>query len=272
MNKLPIIKVLAMAYLAFSLLPSQAQDSVKTRPTHTVTKIMVVNPKIQQRVAGQPTTAAQHKPVTAAPSQVTGGTAAGATYRKPAASTYRQPAPYMAASSAPVLTDKSLSGQYQYLLTKVYGYQRPTIAAFYKNVTDSLNIQKRKVKELQASLSSQTKAVKDLQSDVNTKEESLNESTSKADSISLLGIPMSKASYNMLMWGLVLVFGVTAAIVIMQSGSNRREAKYRTKLYDDLDEEYKTYKIKANEKEKKLARELQTARNKLEEITGKPEY
>ena len=64
---------------------------------------------------------------------------------------------------------------------------------------------------------------------------------------------------------LVVVFGITAAIVIARSGLHSREATYRTKLYTELEEEYKTFKAKANEKEKKLARELQTERNKLDD-------
>jgi hypothetical protein len=58
-------------------------------------------------------------------------------------------------------------------------------------------------------------------------------------------------------------------LVIASSGAHRREANYRSKLYNELEEDYKTYKAKANEKEKKLARELQTERNKLDELLGK---
>jgi hypothetical protein len=171
--------------------------------------------------------------------------------------------------AAPVNTDKSLSGQYQYLTTKVYNYQRPPLTAFYKNLMDTLRAERKKSRELQQKLSSQGKAVQDLQSDVNAKEQSLNESNAKADAISLAGIPVSKTTYNMIMWGLVILFGAVTTVVLLSSGSARREAKYRIKLYEELDEEYKAYKVKANEKEKKLARELQTERNKLEELLGR---
>ncbi len=89
------------------------------------------------------------------------------------------------------------------------------------------------------------------------------------DAVDLLGISVTKSGYNLIMWGLVLVFGITAIVVIARTGSYRREAKYRTDLYTELEEEYKTYKSKANEKEKKLARELQTERNKLDELLGR---
>lgn len=180
-----------------------------------------------------------------------------------------QPATYT--NPAPV-NDRSINGQYQALLSKTYGYQRPYVAAFYKSISDSLNAERKKIKPLQANVKSLTDTVKELHKQLASQQETLTASTEHQDSINFLGIPMSKSSYNTMMWGLVIVFAAVAAFVIFRAGSHSREAKYRIKLYEELDEEYKTYKAKANEKEKKLARDLQTARNKIEEITGKPEY
>jgi hypothetical protein len=195
-------------------------------------------------------------------------TVAKPTWTRPATVAYGNQA-VAGQPAAPVNTDKSLSGQYQYLSSKVYNYQKPPLAAFYKNVTDSLRAERKKSKDLQQKLSVQGKTMAGLQSDVTAKEQSLTESNAKADAISLLGIPVSKALYNTIMWGLVIVFGAVATVVILQSGSARREAKYRIKLYEELDEEYKAYKVKANDKEKKLARELQTERNKIDELLGR---
>ena len=164
--------------------------------------------------------------------------------------------------------DKSLYSQYQYLLTKVYNYQQPIIAAFHKNVMDSLKLARTALRTAQTTAAAQTKTIDSLHSQAKTTNQSLNVATNKADAISLLGIEMQKGTYNLIMWGLVIIFGAVAAVVIARSGSYSREAKYRTQLYNELDEEYKTYKIKANEKEKKLARELQTERNKLDELLG----
>ena len=171
-----------------------------------------------------------------------------------------------------VSPDKSIGGQYQFIMGKVYHYQQPMIATFYKSVQDSLKIQRTNLAAIRSKLSAQTKNLTVLQTDVNTKEQSLNATNAQINSISFLGMPVAKATYNTIMWGLVIALGALAAVVIFLSGSARREAHYRTKLYNELEEEYKGYKTKANEKEKKLSRDLQTVRNKLEEITGNPEY
>ncbi|MEO8886590.1 MAG: hypothetical protein ABI367_11045 [Mucilaginibacter sp.] len=161
--------------------------------------------------------------------------------------------------------DKSLNAQYQYLLTKVYNYQQPFVAALWKNVMDTLNTNRRKLKDVQATVTIQTKTITDLQADVASKEASL----SASDTIDIAGVTLPKTTYNLIMWGLVIIFGAVAAVVIARSGSNKNEAAYRTQLYNELEEEFKTYKSKANEKEKKLARELQTERNKVDELMGR---
>ena len=184
---------------------------------------------------------------------------------KKAAAINTAPASTTTITQQPVAVDKSLNAQYQDLLTKVYGYQKPFVSALWKNVTDTINSNRRKLKEAQATITTQTQTIKDLEGEVTEKEESL----AVADSISLLGAPLPKSTYNLIMWGLVIVAGSIAAIVIARSGSNKREATYRTQLYNELEEEFKTYKSKANEKEKKLARELQTERNKVDELMGR---
>ena len=208
--------------------------------------------------AAKPKYNAYKKPVT---SPVTPPGSAAAT------TPVQQQAPAIVQPAAPV--DKSLRGQYQYLLTKVYNYQQPLVAALFKNYNDTLKITRKQLTEAKATLAEQTKTIDTLKKSASTKDQSLAESKAKVDEVSLLGMPLSKSTYNLIMWGLVIGFGVIAAIVIARSGSHSREASYRIKLYNELEEEYKTYKTKANEKEKKLARELQTERNKVDELMGR---
>ncbi|MDP9076427.1 MAG: hypothetical protein M3O71_03305 [Bacteroidota bacterium] len=168
-----------------------------------------------------------------------------------------------------LMRDKSISGQYKYLLTKTYHVQEPFITSFYKNLKDTINVERRKREEAETKLAAQTKTANDLQSNVTEKEKSLEQSNARVNSVNFLGIYIDKSVYNLIMWGLVIALGATAAVVILRSGSHSREARYRINLYNELEEEFKTYKAKANEKEKKLARELQTERNKVDELMGR---
>jgi len=250
MNKYSIFTIPILIAIIFSCITiTYAQDSVKR-------KSLIVKGNIAKPIFAKYNGAAIAKPTGAKPASA-----------NPVRYQYALPKP-TAADSA-LMKDKSLNGQYQYLLTKLYHYQQPLVAALWKNMKDTLTTERRQLKEANTKLADQDKTITGLQTDVTTKDQTLSVSNARRDEINLIGIPFTKATYNLIMWGLVIVFGVAAVVVIARSGSHSREAKYRTKLHEELDEEYKAYKSKANEKEKKLARELQTERNKLDELLGR---
>ncbi len=168
---------------------------------------------------------------------------------------------------APVVLDKSLNGQYQYLLTKVYRYQQPLISALWKSASDTLNANRLKLKTAQSTLSLQTKTIDSLKAEVSNKNQDL--SSARTDGVEILGIVISKTTYNLIVWGLVAAFAISTIVVIARTGSFKHEAREKAELYSELEEEYKAFKIKANDKEKKLARELQTERNKLDDLLGR---
>jgi hypothetical protein len=168
-----------------------------------------------------------------------------------------------------VITDKTLNGQYQYLLTKVYHYQQPLISALWKSASDTLNVNRAKLKEVQARLSVATKTIDSLTNGITNKDQTLNQSNERRNEIGIFGLYFTKATYNTIVWGLILALGITAVVVILRTGGYSKEAKYRIQLYSELEEEFKNYKTKANDKEKKLARELQTERNKLDDLLNK---
>lgn len=170
-------------------------------------------------------------------------------------------------SATPPVIDKGLNGQFQYLLTKVYHYQQPLIIAMWKNASDTLLINRKKLKAANDSLAVQKHNVDSLNTILASLDQ--NSPANRASKMSLLGIGVSSTTFNIVVWGLILGLGITTVILVSQSGSYRREAKEKVQLYSELEDEFKTYKAKANDKEKKLARELQTERNKLDELLGR---
>jgi hypothetical protein len=171
--------------------------------------------------------------------------------------------------SPALLNDKSLNGQYQYLLTKVYNYQRPLISALWKNFSDTLSASRRKLNEASAKLSTQTKTADSLAADIKAKEENLSASNAKVDSVSLLGMPLTKSTYNWIMWGLVVGFGAIAVLVIARSARTVARPVIVPSFTTNWKKTTKPTRPKLTRKRKKLARELQTERNKLDELLGK---
>jgi hypothetical protein len=170
------------------------------------------------------------------------------------------------------LNAKSLDNQYQYMLTKTLRFQQPLLAALWKNVSDTLAKERNDIKAAQAKLTADAKLIDSLKTAAANalKEQSpAQSSSSPSDTISLLGISLSKSTYNLVMISLVIGLALALAIVIGTTAKHKHEARHRTELYEEIEEEFKAYKAKATEKELKLARELQTERNKLDELLGR---
>jgi hypothetical protein len=176
-----------------------------------------------------------------------------------------QPSHLATDSIVPILTNQSLNSQYQYLISKVYHYQQPLISALWKNASDTLTANRAKLKTALGQIESQNKMVDSLKTQVSVQSGEL----ARKDGIDFFGLVLPKTTYNLVVWGLVALFAIIAIAVISRSAAYRREARYRTQLFAELEEEFKTFKTKANDKEKKLARELQTERNKLDDLLGR---
>jgi len=174
-----------------------------------------------------------------------------------------------------IRTDPSLSGQYQSLLSKsrtLDGYKliNPVrLSQFWKNVRDSLTTTHKQLLSTRKESQNFQKEIDEMKKQVSGAQSSLASSNAKLNEISFIGIGFTKSNYNIFVWGLIAALGITLTIVILRSAKNIHEAKYRTSLYEEVNQEYQNYKAKSNEKEKKLARELQDERNKLEELKSK---
>lgn len=172
-------------------------------------------------------------------------------------------------------SDPSLRGQYEFMLAKsktINGYKliNPArLAGFWKSVSDSINQNRKQLSAVKLKLVEQEKAVTALKAQISGAESSLASSNARLDEINFLGMSFTKGKYNTIVWTLILILAAALAIVIIRSAKFIHEAKYRSSLYEEIAQEYQNYKTKANDKEKKLARELQDERNKLDEYKNK---
>jgi hypothetical protein len=173
------------------------------------------------------------------------------------------------------VVDPSLKGQYESLLYRSKSYYGAKLivpgrlTAFYQNVADSIRKERAGSKNALLKIKQQAKTIDTLNSQIKGNESSLASSNAKLDEISFLGIPFSKSAYNTIVWSIIIVLALALAFVVIRSAKNISEAKYRSELYEEVSKEYQTFKVKANEKEKKLARELQDERNKLDELKNR---
>jgi len=174
-----------------------------------------------------------------------------------------------------VVADPSLQGQYQLMLSKsksLNGYKLINpyrLSQFWQSVRDTLKTERKRSSEARQKIVTLEKGVTGLKSEISGTESSLAATNAKMDQISFLGIGFSKSSYNVTVWTIIIVLALLLTIVVLRSAKSIQEAKYRTGLYEEVSQEYQAYKVKANDKEKKLARELQDERNKAEELRNR---
>lgn len=171
--------------------------------------------------------------------------------------------------------DPSLKGQYQLILSKsrtLDGYKlvNPNrMSAFWQNVRDTLATQRRQLNSSLQKINDQEKSIAGLKVQISGKENTLADANAKVNEISFLGISFTKGKYNTMVWSLIIGLATALTIVILRSAKHIHEARYRSSLYEEIAQEYQNYKSKANDKEKKLARELQDERNKLDELRSR---
>ncbi|RBQ02572.1 hypothetical protein [Pedobacter miscanthi] len=172
-------------------------------------------------------------------------------------------------------TDPSLNGQYEFMLRKsksLYGARliNPTrLSALWKSVNDTLKKERKQLQQARQEIKSQAGNISSLKGEVNGKESSLANANAAVNEIKFLGIAFDKGTYNTIVWAIIIVLAIGFAFVIFQSGKLKHEAKYRTELYQEVADEFQAHKVKAKDKEMRLARELQDERNKWDERGGR---
>ncbi|MBT8315899.1 MAG: tRNA (guanine-N1)-methyltransferase [Maribacter sp.] len=131
-----------------------------------------------------------------------------------------------------------------------------------KNVLDSLNAANKKEAELNATIAGHEATITSLKNKLEETTSNLSSVTEEKDSMSLLGMLVSKVTYNLILWtiisGLLLLF-LLFVFKFRRSNTLTQEAK--TAL-SELEVEYEDHRRRALEREQKISRQLQDEINK----------
>ncbi|MDG1573159.1 tRNA (guanine-N1)-methyltransferase [Robiginitalea sp. M366] len=130
------------------------------------------------------------------------------------------------------------------------------------NVLDSLNAARRGATELQATISNQQATITDLNSKLEDTTARLTEVTEEKDSMSFFGAQLSKATYNIILW--TIIIGLTLLLfffIYRFRSSNTLTQEAKSKLAD-LELEYENHRRRALEREQRISRQLQDEINK----------
>lgn len=137
---------------------------------------------------------------------------------------------------------------------------------FWKVVMDSVKQLKIEVKQANQSIAKLNGDLKNAGDKVESVQASVAGLIHDSQHISFFGISFTKWVFNILF---LVVVGVLAFFIFALLGRARlvnQSIKEKSESLTLLTDEFDQYKRKALEKEKKLSRELQTERNKLQEL------
>ncbi len=131
-----------------------------------------------------------------------------------------------------------------------------------KNVIDSLNAQYKNAAALQATIDGHEATISSLNKKLDETTNNLTSVTEEKDSMSFLGIQVSKVTYNSILWSIIAgLLGLMLFFMYKFRRSNILTQEAKTNL-SELETEYEDHRRRALEREQKISRQLQDEINK----------
>lgn len=129
-------------------------------------------------------------------------------------------------------------------------------------VQDSINTLKGDVKTKKEIIASQKDSLIESGKKITTLSENLATTQAEKNSISLLGIAMSKSGYSILVWGIIGVLLAALLFFVFKFKTSNLDTVAAKRNLTELEEEFSIHKKKSLENEQKLRRQLQDEINK----------
>jgi uncharacterized membrane-anchored protein YhcB (DUF1043 family) len=174
-------------------------------------------------------------------------------------------------SNANAQEEAKLSEQYQNMIESSETFEKYKVIPitkvndFGQILNDSINSLNQKVSSSKSAQLNAEKERDSAKAQMNDLKSELEEAQSKVEEMPLFGIPMTKTTYNIVMWSLVVVLLAGLVIVYIMFMNSFRLTKQAKRDKDRVDEELEDLRKRSHDKQVKIKRELQTALNKLEE-------
>ncbi len=166
----------------------------------------------------------------------------------------------------------SIAGQFEFLVKKSGNYRADgvryevvkinSLEKLRNNVLDTLNSIKNKTIVLNAEIAENKKNIIELNKKLAETSNNLTSVTEEKDSMSILGILVSKATYSIILWTMITGLLLLLLFFIYKfRTSNILTQEAKTSL-SDLEIEYEDHRRRALEREQKISRQYQDELNK----------
>ena len=167
-----------------------------------------------------------------------------------------------------VIEDKTLEGQFDKINRISTSYQTYKVISKDKfqelknNVLDSIKASNKDLKEQKVFLKNERDNVAKLNAELNKTKEDLKKAQEKENSISLFGFQISKVTYNLILWLIIISLALALAFFVFKFSKSNILTKKAKEDLEDVEQEFEVQRKKSLEREQKLRRQLQDEINK----------
>ncbi len=140
--------------------------------------------------------------------------------------------------------------------------KRVWLQSFKKKLSDSLDAQKKVIRNLEHTIASQSKKSESLIAEIETLNNSVAAVNADKDSISFLGSNLKKERFKVIFWGVTaLLLGLLGFFIFKFKNSND-VTKIAKEELQNVEKEFEIHRKTALEREQKVMRKLQDEINK----------
>ncbi|WP_299799955.1 tRNA (guanine-N1)-methyltransferase [uncultured Maribacter sp.] len=131
-----------------------------------------------------------------------------------------------------------------------------------KNVLDSIAAMNKKTGELKATIAEHETTITSLNNKLEETTTNLGAVTEEKDSMFFLGLPVSKGTYNFVLWTIIGGLFLTLGLFIYKFRNSNILTQEAKQNLSELEVEYEDHRRRSLEREQKVSRQLQDEINK----------
>jgi len=140
--------------------------------------------------------------------------------------------------------------------------EKKEFLSFQKNILDSVAKIKETVVSKNQLITEKESSIEKLNTEIKALNTLVTESKDKENTISLLGIPLTKQLYNSILWGIIGLLFLATIFFFYKYNNNIGITKEAKTNLAELEDEFEKFRKKTIEKEQKLRRQLHDEMNK----------
>ncbi|EAQ42218.1 hypothetical protein [Polaribacter sp. MED152] len=164
--------------------------------------------------------------------------------------------------------DNSIKGQFDKIYRTSTTYQVYKVISKDKyetlkaNVLDSLQMSEKVISQKDILLKSERDSIEKLNAELEKTKQELEAALIKENSISLLGLQVSKVTYNLVLWLIIIILALSLAFFVFKFTRSHVLTKEAKENLETVEEDFENHRKKSLEREQKLRRQLQDEINK----------